>query len=136
MNNQSKKERGERIRSIRKKAGLSLEALAKDLDIKYQSILQWENGDTSPSSDNIGKLAKIFKVHPTWIWIGQGARDICEAEPSTLQVKEFSKGYEAEKYSAVEQECVDKLIGILKGGSKQTANAIKTIVDIFYLHSR
>ena len=110
--------------------------MAKDLDIKYQSILQWESGETSPSSDNIGKLAKRFNIHPTWIWIGQGPRNICEAEPSTLKVEEPSKGYEAGKYSAVEQEYADKLIGILKGGSKQTANAIKTIVDIFYLHSR
>ena len=136
MNNQSKKKRGERIRSIRKKAGLSLEALAKDLDIRYQSILQWENGDTSPSSDNIGKLANRFKVHPTWIWIGQGPRDICEAEPSTLKVEEPSKGYEAGKYSAVEQEYADKLIGILKGGNKRAVNAIKTMIDIFYLHCR
>ncbi|MDP2644421.1 MAG: helix-turn-helix transcriptional regulator [Desulfobacterales bacterium] len=136
MNNQSKKKRGERIRLIRKQAGLSLQALAKELDIRYQSILQWENGDTSPSSDNIGKLAAKFGVHPTWIWTGQGPKHINEAEPSPPKIEKPSKEYEAGKYTAVEQEYIDKLTGILRGRNKQAVHAVKTILDLCYLHCR
>ncbi len=68
--------RGTRIRSLRKGADMTQQALAGKLDLKYQSVQEWELGKTSPSADNIGKLSNLFKIHPTWLWIGQGPKHI------------------------------------------------------------
>jgi transcriptional regulator with XRE-family HTH domain len=71
-----KKKRGERILSLRKDAGLTFEALAEKLGVTYQSVREWEIGKTSPSADNIGRLAEVFGVHPTWIWTGLGPKQL------------------------------------------------------------
>ena len=72
----TKKERGRRIRSLREARGFTLQELAKELGIRYQSLREWEIGRTSPSVDNIGRLSDIFGVHPTWIWTGKGSKYI------------------------------------------------------------
>ncbi len=75
-NRDTKKERGRRIRYLRESNGLTLQELAEKIGVRYQSLREWEVGKTSPSVDNIGKLAEIFCVHPTWIWTGQGPKNI------------------------------------------------------------
>lgn len=53
---------GERIFDYRKKAGLSQEELANQLNITRQSVSLWENNQVQPSLDNLFSLAQIFKI--------------------------------------------------------------------------
>lgn len=52
----------EKIAYLRKREGLSQEALAEKLSISRQSVYKWENGESMPSFDNIKYLAKLFDV--------------------------------------------------------------------------
>ncbi len=51
-----------RLLEYRKKNGLSQEELAEKLNISRQSVSKWERGETSPDTDNLIELSKIYGV--------------------------------------------------------------------------
>ena len=53
---------GERIASLRKKAGLTQEELAEKLGISPQAVSKWENGTSDPSTSNLFALAKLYGI--------------------------------------------------------------------------
>lgn len=128
----TKKERGERIRSLRKKSALTLEALAKEIGVRYQSIGEWERGRTSPSVDNIGRLAMKFNVQPTWIWTGEGPKYIEQKKQKTLDVRDRLESYAAKSPLQADLEYAEKLIDILKGKNEEAIAALKINIDILH----
>ena len=57
----------EKFRSIRKRQGLSSEALSNIANISRQSISKWENGKSIPSFKKIQQLAKVLGVNASEI---------------------------------------------------------------------
>ena len=53
---------GEKIAALRRKAGMSQEALADQLGISRQAVSRWEVGIAIPSMDNLLALSKLFGV--------------------------------------------------------------------------
>ena len=53
---------GARLRSIRKERGLSVKELADSLDVSFQTIYRWENGERIPDGFNMGKLMNVLGV--------------------------------------------------------------------------
>jgi len=55
---------GEKIKELREKAGLTREALAKELYVTASIIQSWEEGwyNVPPSSGEIDEMATIFKI--------------------------------------------------------------------------
>lgn len=53
---------GERIRHYRKKQNMSQEALAENMGITRQAVAKWENGKSSPGTENLLLAAKILHV--------------------------------------------------------------------------
>lgn len=51
---------GENIRTHRKQAGLSQEALAEQLGVSRQAISKWENDNGMPETENLIKMATLF----------------------------------------------------------------------------
>ena len=51
-----------RIKDLREKAGLSMDQLAKTLDVSKSRVNMWENRGTIPRRDVLIKLAKFFEV--------------------------------------------------------------------------
>ncbi|HJA68328.1 MAG TPA: helix-turn-helix domain-containing protein [Candidatus Mediterraneibacter cottocaccae] len=51
---------GERIKEHRKGNGLSQEKLAELAGVSRQAVTKWENGQSSPSTENLFRLAEIF----------------------------------------------------------------------------
>ena len=49
----NKTDLSERLRQLRKNAGLSQEQLAEKLDISRQSVSKWESGASIPDMDKI-----------------------------------------------------------------------------------
>ena len=52
----------EKIKELRKKSGLTQEALAAALNISYQSVSKWESGTASPDIAHLVPLANVFGV--------------------------------------------------------------------------
>jgi len=52
----------EKLYSLRRKQGLSQEALAEKLDCSRQVISKWENGTTTPDAEMLQKYSALFGV--------------------------------------------------------------------------
>ncbi len=53
---------GEKIRTLRKGAQLSQEALAEQLGVSRQAVSKWENDNGLPETEKLIKMAKLFHV--------------------------------------------------------------------------
>lgn len=51
---------GETIRTLRKNAGLSQEALAEKLGVSRQAVSKWENDNGMPETEKLIVMAKLF----------------------------------------------------------------------------
>ena len=56
-----------RLRECRKIKGLTQKCVADMLGVSSPAISQWEKGETSPSSENLAKLAKIYGVSTDYL---------------------------------------------------------------------
>ena len=52
----------ERLRQLRKNAGLSQEQLAETLHISRQAVSKWESGVSNPDIQNIVQLGKLYGI--------------------------------------------------------------------------
>ncbi len=53
---------GERLRELRIEKNLSIQALAKEIQIGSSSICRWENGQADIKSEQLIIIAKYFNV--------------------------------------------------------------------------
>lgn len=53
---------GARLKLIRKERGLSVKELADSMDVSFQTIYRWENGERIPDGFNMGKLMNVLGV--------------------------------------------------------------------------
>ncbi len=64
----------ERIRRVRRKAGLSQSALAERLHVRRSAVSNWESvNDVQPSLQNLIALAKACGISFEWLGTGRGA---------------------------------------------------------------
>jgi transcriptional regulator with XRE-family HTH domain len=73
--------RGQRIRQIREKAGLTMAQLGEMLEVSPQAVNQWEQGDTSPTTKRLGDLARKFDVDFSWLMYGLAVDANLDHEP-------------------------------------------------------
>lgn len=53
---------GEKLSDLRKKAGLSQQALSEKVGVARQTVSKWESGAAMPSTDNIHCLSQLYGV--------------------------------------------------------------------------
>ena len=53
---------GERLQALRRENGLSQETLAEKLNVSRQAVSKWETGLSNPDTENLIRLAGLFKV--------------------------------------------------------------------------
>ena len=58
---------GQRIAELRKRAGLSQEALGEKLGVSRQAISKWESDAALPDIDKLVGLARVFEVTVGWL---------------------------------------------------------------------
>lgn len=57
----------ERLKSLRKEAGLTQKDVAEHLGIKQPTYAQWENGRTKPKGETLEKFANFFNVSTDYL---------------------------------------------------------------------
>lgn len=71
----SRRGKSQRVRMARRAAGLSQSALAEKLGLSRSAAAQWESSKgSSPSTDNLGKLAVVLGCSYEWLATGRGGR--------------------------------------------------------------
>ncbi len=57
----------QRLTELRKEKNLSQDKLAKQLNIKQQTVSSWEKGEREPDFDMLITLAKVFNVSTDYL---------------------------------------------------------------------
>lgn len=60
-------ELAERLKAYREKAGLTVEQLADKLEIRPDTVAEWECGASSPDAEMLVKLSRIYEVPVDWL---------------------------------------------------------------------
>jgi len=100
--------KAERIRGLLTLHNMSVNKLAKELDVYPNSIHQWLKGTAGPSDKHIRAMAEIFNVEPEYIWGGRN--------PITDDVDEVAQKYA--NLSERDKGVVDSVIASLKPEKK------------------
>lgn len=61
---------GERLRHLRKKKGMSGEALASHFGLGKNATSAWETGKSKPTSDDLVKLSELLNTTPNYLLLG------------------------------------------------------------------
>ena len=69
---------GEKLQSLRQRAGMSQDQLAERLEVSRQAVSRWERDETMPETDKVVALADIFGV--TTDYLLRNRDDAREAE--------------------------------------------------------
>lgn len=70
---------GTKIADCRKRAGMSQEKLANELNISRQAVSRWETGEAVPDTEKVIQLSRIFHVTTDYLLL-----DIDEAPQSAV----------------------------------------------------
>lgn len=119
---------GIRIREAREQAGLSLEQLADQLGVSFQSVQQWEAGKTSPRPHRIKKIAETLKKSSVWIQFGESTAQ------QGVEEKNSGEIYDNEHREQVIKSFSTSLETLIKYGWIQVTKpdvGISIITDIF-----
>lgn len=82
---------GEKLQELRKKAGLSQDALADKLEVSRQAVSKWERDETMPETEKVIRIAQLFQVSLDFLLM-----DKENAEPENTYRRE---GYQQPQYS-------------------------------------
>lgn len=63
---------GNRIKSARKKIGLTQKEVGQYFGISGQAVSQWERDTVAPEIDKLGKLSRVLKIPAEWLLSGDG----------------------------------------------------------------
>jgi transcriptional regulator with XRE-family HTH domain len=83
---------GERLRVVRKRAGLSQEAVASEVGKERGGTVgDWESGKQVPGADSVVGMARTLHVSAHWLLTGEGSQspDPGEAEEKLAQIRKI-----------------------------------------------
>lgn len=63
---------GERIKRIRKEAGLSMATFGKRIGVNSSSVAKWETGENNPSERTLKLICSEFHINYLWLTKGEG----------------------------------------------------------------
>lgn len=96
----------ERLKTLRKEAGLTQEEVAKKLGISRPAYTYWEKGEKKPTPDKLTQIANLFGVSTDYLLNNQqeDAVDLSEVE---LLFRTTSKGMTEEEQEVFKQELIE-----------------------------
>ncbi len=96
----------EKIQYMRKKAGLSQEALAEILGVSRQAVSKWETGEAAPEAGKVFALSRAFGVTADWLLSNEGL-------PERKLEPEAGKTGEESENAASAPNWVESIPGVL-----------------------
>ena len=72
---------GERLQQVRRAAGLSQEQLAELVGMSRQAVSKWERAESSPDTDNLLALARLYGVSLDALLLHTPAGEAAQAAP-------------------------------------------------------
>ncbi|MCR4686006.1 MAG: helix-turn-helix domain-containing protein [Lachnospiraceae bacterium] len=95
-----------RVKELREKKNMSMEQLAKELNVTKSRVNMWENNGTIPRNDVLLQLAKFFEVSTDYLL---GNDDVSELSKSNSRLSTLQRNL-----GKLNEEELTKAEGMLK----------------------
>lgn len=113
----------DRIRKIRKDAGLSQQAFCEKIGVRQQAVTNWETGQRQPSNPVIETICIAFGVNKGWLMTGEG-------EPYTKLNSEEALGvWIGEALASVPEDARRRLLAVLPQMSVEGIEAVAKFAE-------
>lgn len=96
----------ERLKSLRKQAGLTQVDVAEELGISQPAYASWERGVKKPTQDNLVKIAQILNVSVDYL-VGNSEEKPDELDNIELLFRMNSKGLTEEEKEIFKKELIE-----------------------------
>ena len=96
----------ERLKELRKQAGLTQVELAGKLGIVQSSYADWERGKKKPTQENLVKIAQILNVSVDYL-VGNSEEKTDELDNIELLFRMNSKGLTKEEKAIFKKELIE-----------------------------
>ena len=96
----------ERLKDLRKQAGLTQVGVAEKLGISQPAYASWERGVKKPTQDNLVKIAQILNVSVDYL-VGNSEERIDELDNIELLFRMNSKGLTEEEKEIFKKELIE-----------------------------
>lgn len=98
----------ERLKSLRKEAGLTQKNISDHFNIKQPTYAQWEQGRRQPSKDTLEKLAQFFNVSTDYL-LGNSELKNPEDQLSNVELlfRKTSKNMTPEQKETFQKELLE-----------------------------
>ena len=96
----------ERLKDLRKQAGLTQVDVAEKLGISQPAYASWERGVKKPTQDNLVKIAQILNVSVDYL-VGNSEERIDELDNIELLFRMNSKGLTEEEKEILKKELIE-----------------------------
>lgn len=90
----------DKIQRLRRRAGVSQEALADALHLTRQAVQKWESGSSVPDIDNIVELCRFFDVSLDYLVRNRDMRDTGELRTDVSVTPRYDKLMPSDLYSS------------------------------------
>ena len=92
---------GAKIAACRKRAGMSQEKLANELNISRQAVSRWETGEAVPDTEKVIQLSRIFHVTTDYLLL-----DIDEAPQSAASAENNREPEQRAAEKRLKRQCL------------------------------
>ena len=82
----------EKLARLRRRDGLSQEALAEQLGVSRQAVSRWEQGTALPDAAKLLPCARLFRVSVDWLLDDSQGWETQEPAPEPRPPKAFGSG--------------------------------------------
>ena len=99
------------IKDLRRRNFLNQTAFANRIGVTQGTVSQWENGLTSPNSEQLRSISTNFDISIDELLRGENEKDISEEAPKTYEARLLAKGVDKMPLEQ-RQAIVNMLIGL------------------------
>lgn len=96
----------ERLKSLRKQAGLTQVDVAEELEISQPAYASWERGTKKPTQENLVKISQILNVSVDYL-VGNSEEKADELDNIELLFRMNSKGLTDSEKAVFKKELID-----------------------------
>lgn len=96
----------ERLKNLRRQAGLTQVEVAEKLGISQPAYASWERGVKKPTQDNLVKIAQILNVSVDYL-VGNSEEKLDELDNIELLFRMNSKGLTDEEKAVFKKELIE-----------------------------
>lgn len=125
----------ERIRSLRKALGLTMEKFGDRLGVKKNSVSQWESGTNNVTEQMFKSICREFSVSEEWLRDGTGDMFLLPDDETAALVSDLLEEADDEFYGMVldvvrtYQQLQPESQEVLRNFCKQLAENVKNLKD-------